>query len=103
METLKTSYVNIRGQTGLQIGKQLQIEEFLKHSKSDILNLQETHIVSDTFSDCHFITSNYSVISNNARNKYGTASLVKSDLMVENIMMDTEGRVIVFEIEGVTF
>ena len=43
------------------------------------------------------------MIANNAQNKYGTASLVKNDFLVENVMLDTEGRVIVFEISGVTF
>ena len=103
MSALKISYINIRGQTGLQIEKQLQIEEFLKFSKTDILHLQEAHMDNDTFSECNFLLSNYSIISNNASNKYGTASLVKSDLLVENVMMDTGGRVIVFEIYGVTF
>ena len=103
MATLKISYVNIRGQTGLQIEKQLQIEEFLKLNKCDILNLQEAHIETDTFSECDYIVSNYSLISNNSSNKYGTACLVKSDLVVEDVMLDTEGRVIVFEIAGVTF
>ena len=103
MSALKISYVNIRGQAGLQIEKQLQIEDFLKDSNSDILHLQEAHIDNDTFGECNFIVSNYSVISNNANNKYGTACLVESDLVVENIMMDTGGRVIVFEISGVIF
>ena len=103
MAVLQISYLNIRGQTSLQIGKQLQIEEFLKFSKSDILHLQEAHIETDTFKECNFITSNFSVISNNSTNKYGTACLVKTDLLVENIMMDTGGRIIIFDIAGVTF
>ena len=94
--SLNISYVNIRGQTGLQIDKQYQLEEFLKRNDCDILNLQEAHINDDTFKECDFILSNYTVISNNARNKYGTASLVKNDLHIENLMTDTEGRIIVF-------
>ena len=43
------------------------------------------------------------IITNNSENKYGTASLVKNDLTIENVMYDTGGRVIVFEISGVTF
>merc|ERR1712030_190934 len=39
----------------------------------------------------------------NAGNKYGTASLVKNDLPVENVMCDTAGRVIIFEISKVNF
>ena len=100
---LTISYVNIRGQTGLQVEKQFQIEAFIKINKCDILHLQECHIESDTFSECNFIQSNFTVITNNAQNKYGTASLVKNDLLVENVMYDTDGRLIVFEISGVTF
>ena len=103
MAALKISYLNIRGQTGLQIGKQLQIEEFLKLNKSDILNLQEINLDSDTFSECSYIVSNYTLLSNNASNRYGTACLIRSDLIVEDVMMDTEGRVIVFDVAGVTF
>ena len=43
------------------------------------------------------------MISNNAVNKYGTASLVKNGLEFQNIILDTKGRVIVFDICGVTF
>ena len=43
------------------------------------------------------------MITNNAANKYGTASLVRNDLNVQNIMCDTNGRVLVFDISGITF
>ena len=43
--SLVISYLNIQGQTGLQFDKQLQIEDFIKHSKSsDIIHLQEINI-----------------------------------------------------------
>jgi hypothetical protein len=42
---------------------------------------------------------NYNIIENNSVNQYGTASLVKSELTVENIRTDLEGRLIIFEIE----
>ena len=90
--SLVISYLNIHGQTGLQFDKQLQIEEFVKYSRSDIIHLQEIDIQDDTFNECNFIKSNFTVITNNAGNKYGTASLVKNDLPVENIMCDTAGR-----------
>ena len=35
------------------------------------------------------VKSNFSLISNNAENKYGTASLVKNEYLVENLMFDT--------------
>jgi exonuclease III len=100
---LTISYVNIRGQTGLHLDKQLQLEEFIKRSNCDIIHLQEAHIEEDTFSQCNFIESNFSVLVNNAANKYGTASLVKNDLVVENVLCDTGGRVLAFNISGVTF
>ena len=75
----------------------------MRTGNCDILHLQEAHIEDDTFQECSFIESNFSVIINNAKSKYGTASLVKNDLQVENIMCDTAGRVLVFEISGVTF
>ena len=101
--TLVVAYMNIRGQTGLDISKQKQIEAFISYHKPDILNLQEINILSDTFENCDLINSSYNIISNNATNKYGTASLVSSDLNVSNIKLDTEGRTIVFDIENVTF
>ena len=102
-DILIISYLNIRGQTGFKLDKQFQVEEFLKQTKSDILHLQEIHIEDDTFEQCNYIKSNFSVISNNAVNKYGTASLVKNDLEYQNILCDTNGRIIVFDISGVTF
>ena len=49
MSALKISYINIRGQTGLQIEKQLQIEEFLKFRKTDILHLYKKHIDNEWY------------------------------------------------------
>ena len=97
------SYLNIRGQTGLHLDKQYQIEEFLKRSNSDILHLQEANIEENTFAECNYIESNFTVITNNAENKYGTASIVRNDLEVKNVMCDTNGRVLVFDISGITF
>ena len=90
--------MNIRAQTGLNFVKQRQIEDFLVAHKLDILHLQESHIDDDTFLDCKVIASGYEIIANNSANKFGTASLVKSDLDVRNIGFDQEGRVIVFDV-----
>ena len=95
--------MNIRGQTGLNVTKQVQIEQFLKTYNIDLLNCQEINIDSDSFQDCHFINSTYSIISNNASNKYGTCSFVSSDLQPDNIKFDTNGRAILFNIDNVTF
>ena len=95
--------MNIRGQSGLQIEKQVQIEVFIKQNKCDILHLQEVNIDGESFTSCDFISSNFNILTNNSINNYGTASIVKSDLLVENIRCDTEGRVLVFDIGNVTF
>ena len=102
-QTIVVAYINIRGQTGLDFSKQKQIEAFINTYKPDVLNLQEVNICNDTFNNCDKINSTYNIISNNATNKYGTASLVSADLQTSNIKLDTEGRAIVFDIENVTF
>ena len=99
---LNIGFMNIHGQTGLSKAKQVQIESFLTAQHLDILHLQEIHIDEDSFSVCEKISSSYNVISNNAASKYGTATLVKSELVPENILMDTQGRAIVFNIGSVT-
>ena len=97
------AYMNIRGQSGLNFSKQKQIEAFINVYKPDILNLQEVNIADDTFENCDKINSTYNIISNNAINKYGTASLVSSDLQTSNIKFDSEGRMITFDVENATF
>ena len=99
---LTVAFLNIRGQSGLTVVKQLQIEAFAKENNCDIVNLQEAHIEEDSFSTCDFICSSYNIIDNNSISKYGTASLVKSELCAENIRVDSQGRVIVFDIGQIT-
>ena len=96
--SLVVAYINIRGQTGLDFSKQKQIENCINLYKPDILHLQEINISEDTFENCDAINSSYNIISNNAANKYGTASLVSSELQASNIKVDTEGRAIAFDI-----
>ena len=95
--------MNTRGQTRLNLSKQFQIENFVKTHNIDILNCQEINVENDSFSQCRYLTSSYEIISNNATNKYGTCSLVKSCLDFSNIKMDTEGRVIFFDVNEMTF
>ena len=83
--------------------QQLQIEEFLRVNDIDILQCQEININEDTFSECNLITSSYNIITNNSSNKYGTASIVKNEYSIENITVDTNGRVLIFDIENITF
>ena len=100
---LTSAFINIRGQTGLPLSKQLQIEQFIKDNNVDILHLQEANIENDTFSECNMISSNFNIITNNSQNKYGTASLVKNEFEVKNVAMDKEGRIIIFEVGNLTF
>ena len=100
---LNVSTLNIQGQSNLNPSKQQQMEDFVKHNKIDILHLQEIEISSNTFEMCKYICSTYNIIQNNSpQNKYGTASLVKRDFVIENIKCDTEGRAIVFNIDSIT-
>ena len=102
-QVLISAFINIRGQTGLPVSKQLQIEQFIKDNNVDILHLQEVNIENDTFSECNTISSNFNIITNNSQNKYGTASLVKNEFEVKNVAMDKEGRIIIFEVGSLTF
>ena len=77
---LTISYMNIHGQSKLPTTKQLQIQDFIKQYNVDILHMQETDINDETFNDCEYISANFNLISNNSETKYGTASLVRSDL-----------------------
>ena len=95
-------FLNIRGQTGLSSAKQTQIDSFLVHNKLDVLNLQEINICDNSFSNCNQVSTSYNLLSNNSPTKYGTASLVKSDFTPENILLDTKGRCIVFNIGPLT-
>ena len=48
---LVIAYLNCHGQTGLNLAKQLQIEQFVKSVKIDILHMQESFIDDDTLLD----------------------------------------------------
>ena len=95
--------MNVQGQTGLNISKQVQIENFLRNHKIDILNCQEINVSSESFENCDFINSSYNIITNNASNKYGTCCLVSNTMQPENIKFDTNGRIIVFNLGNMTF
>ena len=100
---LTLAYINIRGQTGLEYSKQVQIENFVKFYNIDILNCQEINILENSFENCNFINSSYDIISNNANNKYGTCCFVSNSLQVANIKLDTLGRAITYDIGDMTF
>ena len=95
--------MNIQGQTKLPLSKQLQIEDFVKFNNIDILHIQEIDICDESFSECNLLSSSYNILSNNSRNKYGTASIIRSDLDFANVRCDTAGRAIIFDIGEITF
>ena len=96
--------LNIQGQSCLNLGKQIQIEDFIKYNNIDILHCQEISISPDSFNSCKYICNNFNIIQNNSpNNPFGTASLVRSDLNIENVRCDTEGRALVFDIANITF
>ena len=99
---LSVAFINIRGQTGLTSSKQDQIESFIVRNKIDVLHLQEINISEDSFSACNVISSSYNLLSNNSPTKYGTASLIRSDFIPDNILLDSNGRAIVFNIGDIT-
>ena len=67
---INISFINLRGQTGFSIGKQLQIQQFILSHNIDICHLQESNIEEETFSSCAYITSNYEIIANNSVSKH---------------------------------
>ena len=99
---LKIGFMNIRGQTGLTNAKEIEIEAFIVRERLDILHLQEINIIEDSFSTSNNISSQFNIISNNAANRYGTATMVRSDIATSNILFDTKGRAIVFDIGNIT-
>ena len=102
MAILKIGKLNCRGQTKLNLAKQLQIQFLLKMNNLDILLCQETYINDTSFKNCEYIMKFYNIISNNALNEYGTLCIVKNSLDISDIKFDTEGRVITFNIDSIT-
>ena len=76
---LNIGFMNIQRQTKLPLSKQLQIEDFVKYNKIDILHIQEIEICEETSCDCNFISESFNILSNNSKNGYGPASLIRAD------------------------
>ena len=102
MYSLTVASMNCHGQTKLEVPKQLFIQNFLLTNKIDILMCQETRIEDQTFEQCNFIRSNYNIIKNNASNSYGTSVLVHVNLNLNDVKYDTDGRIIIFNIDEIT-
>ena len=99
---LNIAFVNCKGQTGFNETKQFQIEHFLKSFDIDILHLQESHIEELTFQACNHISTNYQIITNNSSSKYGTASLIRNNFVIDNIILHESGRIIIFDLGNIT-
>ena len=95
--------MNCHGQTKLEVPKQLYIQNYLLTNNIDVLMCQETRIDDQTFEQCNFIRSNYNIIKNNAANSYGTSVLVHVKLSLGDVKYDTDGRIIIFNIDDITF
>ena len=102
MYTLTIATMNCHGQTKLEVPKQLYIQNFLLTNKIDILLCQEIKIEENSFNQCNFISSNYSIIKNNSSNHYGTAILIHNNLQINEIKFDTAGRIIIFNTDNIT-
>ena len=94
MAVLKVSSLNCQGQSKLTLAKQLFIQNILQVKKYDILCLQETFMEDDVFKNCDFLMSNY--------NNFGTAVLVKNSFKIDDFKIDTDGRIIILNVGGLT-
>ena len=80
---LTIAFINCVGQSKFPLLKQLEIQNYIRSHKIDILHLQEVMIDDTSFSECHYVRNNFNLFSNNTpgNTPYGTASLVRSDGM----------------------
>ena len=71
--TMTIAYLNVHGQTGLNLSKEKLIKLLLVKHDMDILNCHETNITEESFKQS-LIASKYNIIKNNAIHKYGSDS-----------------------------
>ena len=99
---MKIAFINTYGQSGLSDQKLLELESFIENNRLDIVCLQETDVKEETFLQCN-ILSRFEPIINNNKSGYGTCTLVRKTFTPENVIKDTEGRLISVDIEGISF
>ena len=75
--TLTQAFINIHGQLGLTVTKQKQIEDLFRRNSINVLHCQEINIDEESFNQCSYLNSNYTILQNNALNRYGTATIVR--------------------------
>ena len=91
--------LNVRGQLALSEARILNLVDFIKQYKIDILNLQETNLNDDSFEKNDFLSQNYQFIYNNAPNGFGTAVILKNDINFSNMKIDTKGKMICYDLD----
>ena len=68
----------------------------------DVLMCQETSVNEDTFNLFDYIKTSFTIISNNAHNEFGTCCIVRNKLKIGDVVFDTEGRIIIFNVGDFT-
>ena len=99
---MKVAFLNTYGQSGLSSQKLLELENFIEYNRLDIVCLQETDIQENTFSGCS-ILNRFIPIINNSKSGYGTCTLIRNNLTYENVLKDSEGRLISVDVEDMSF
>ena len=99
---MKVAFINTYGQSGLSSQKLFELENFLEYNRLDIVCLQETDIQDNTFSGCS-ILDRFTPIVNNNKSGYGTCTLVRKMFTYENVVMDSEGRLISVDVANMSF
>ena len=84
---IKIAFVNMYGQSGMPMKKIVELENFIELHRIDVLCLQETDIQENTFSGSKLLHK-FSAFANNNRSHYGTCTLVRNNLQVNNIVKD---------------
>ena len=98
---IKIAFVNMYGQSGMPMKKIVELENFIELHRIDVLCLQETDIQENTFSGSKLLHK-FLAFSNNNRSRYGTCTLVKNNLDVNNIVKDTDGRLISVDVNDMS-
>ena len=98
---MKIAYLNTYGQSGLSNQKLLELENFIELNRLDIVCLQETDIQENTFCGCN-ILSRFIPIVNNNKSGYGTCTLVRKTFSYDNVVKDSEGRLVSIDIDGMS-
>ena len=56
MNCIRLATVNCYKQSGLNIAKQMQIQQFMQKLNLDVIHLQEVAVDDNTFKECTFLT-----------------------------------------------